>query len=165
MSLLSVYPFLDRLSLYSALLGRQFCSFLEKTVLFKSRSDLSRTFHSVLLSLADSLATAAMTEPSSASVGGAPVTRTESQGPFLVSVAIGFVITSSSIMILRLYNRIAILKKPGIDDWTMLAAVVSPAILAVSRTTLTERSACLSFCQSQLAWVGYVYNPTTTFLC
>ena len=56
--------------------------------------------------------------------------RTESNGPLVNGIAIGFTSTTAVFMILRFYTRGAILKNIGKDDWTMLAATVSEKSLA-----------------------------------
>jgi hypothetical protein len=51
--------------------------------------------------------------------------RTETNGPLVSGIAIGFVSVTALFMALRFYTRGAILKNIGKDDWTMLAAAVS----------------------------------------
>ncbi|KAF4969553.1 hypothetical protein FSARC_3236 [Fusarium sarcochroum] len=46
----------------------------------------------------------------------------ESQGPLVVGIAVGFVIASGIIVLLRLYARLVLLGLAGPDDWTILAA-------------------------------------------
>jgi hypothetical protein len=53
----------------------------------------------------------------------APV-RTESTGPLVTGVAVGFLSAAAVFMALRFYTRGAILKNIGKDDWTMLVALV-----------------------------------------
>jgi hypothetical protein len=53
----------------------------------------------------------------------APV-RTESNGPLVTGVAVGFLSAAALFMALRFYTRGAILKNIGKDDWTMLVALV-----------------------------------------
>jgi len=50
--------------------------------------------------------------------------RTESNGPVVSGIAIGFTATTVVFMALRFYTRGVILKNIGNDDWTMLAATV-----------------------------------------
>jgi len=54
----------------------------------------------------------------------API-RTETNGPLVNGVAIGFISATAAFMALRFYTRGALLKNIGNDDWTMLAATVS----------------------------------------
>ncbi|KAM5343756.1 hypothetical protein ACJ41O_012293 [Fusarium nematophilum] len=60
------------------------------------------------------------------------VIRTESQEPFIIGVTVGFVVVSSAIVLLRLYTRLVVLNKAGLDDWTILAALVIAIIDTVS---------------------------------
>lgn len=53
----------------------------------------------------------------------APV-RTESNGPLVTGVAVGFLSAAAVFMALRFYTRGVILKNIGKDDWTMLVALV-----------------------------------------
>ena len=48
----------------------------------------------------------------------------ESQGPLIVGIAVGFVVASGIIIMLRLYARLVLLGLAGPDDWTILAATV-----------------------------------------
>lgn len=48
----------------------------------------------------------------------------ESQGPLIVGIAVGFVVASGTIILLRLYARLFLLGLAGPDDWTILAATV-----------------------------------------
>ncbi|GKT44836.1 uncharacterized protein ColSpa_05017 [Colletotrichum spaethianum] len=53
----------------------------------------------------------------------APVIRTESNGPLVSGIAIGFVIASAAVLSLRLYTRVLLLKTAGSDDWTISMAM------------------------------------------
>lgn len=53
----------------------------------------------------------------------APV-RTESNGPLVTGVGVGFLSAAAVFVALRFYTRGAILKNIGKDDWTMLVALV-----------------------------------------
>jgi hypothetical protein len=52
------------------------------------------------------------------------IIRTESQGPLIISIAVGFVVASGIIVLLRVYARLVLLGLAGPDDWTILAATV-----------------------------------------
>ncbi|KAH7114831.1 hypothetical protein EDB81DRAFT_669434 [Dactylonectria macrodidyma] len=52
-----------------------------------------------------------------------PVIRTESQGSLVVGIAVGFIVASGAIILLRLYTRLVLLKMAGPDDWTILASM------------------------------------------
>jgi hypothetical protein len=53
------------------------------------------------------------------------VVPTETQGPLLVGVAVGFVIFSGIILLMRLYTRLVLISSPGADDWTIVLAMVN----------------------------------------
>ncbi|GJC79799.1 hypothetical protein ColLi_02637 [Colletotrichum liriopes] len=52
------------------------------------------------------------------------VIRTESNGPLVSGIAIGFVVASAAVLSLRLYTRVVLLKTVGKDDWTISLAMV-----------------------------------------
>ncbi|KEY73986.1 hypothetical protein S7711_02581 [Stachybotrys chartarum IBT 7711] len=54
---------------------------------------------------------------------GETVIRTETQGPLLLGVAIGFVVASAVVLALRLYTRVWLIQTPGADDWTIVLAM------------------------------------------
>ncbi|KAJ4246868.1 hypothetical protein NW762_013420 [Fusarium torreyae] len=60
------------------------------------------------------------------------VVRIESQGPLIVGIAVGFVVASGIIVLLRLYARVVLLGLAGPDDWTILAATGIAIIDTVS---------------------------------
>lgn len=62
-----------------------------------------------------------------------PVIRTESNGPLVSGIAIGFVVASAFVLSLRLYARLVLLKTAGKDDWTISLAMVIhfPTLLLV----------------------------------
>ncbi|KAH6974034.1 hypothetical protein EDB80DRAFT_317367 [Ilyonectria destructans] len=61
-----------------------------------------------------------------------PVIRTETQGPLIIGIAVGFVVASGVIILLRLYARLVLLGMAGPDDWTILAATGIAIIDVVS---------------------------------
>ncbi|GKT60007.1 integral membrane protein [Colletotrichum tofieldiae] len=52
------------------------------------------------------------------------VIRTESNGPLVSGIAMGFVVASAAVLSLRLYTRLVLLKTVGKDDWTISLAMV-----------------------------------------
>ncbi|KAK2008250.1 hypothetical protein LZ32DRAFT_631731 [Colletotrichum eremochloae] len=54
----------------------------------------------------------------------APVIRTETNGPYVTGIAIGFVIAAAAVFTLRLYTRVFLLKTAGKDDWTICISMV-----------------------------------------
>ncbi|KAK0750291.1 hypothetical protein B0T18DRAFT_428258 [Schizothecium vesticola] len=61
----------------------------------------------------------------------APV-RTESNGPLVTGVAVGFLSAAVVFMALRFYTRGAILKNIGKDDWTILVALVFSLVNSIA---------------------------------
>jgi hypothetical protein len=57
------------------------------------------------------------------------IIRTESQGPLVIGIAVGFVVASGIIVLLRVYARLVLLGLAGPDDWTILAATVRQVLL------------------------------------
>ena len=55
--------------------------------------------------------------------------RTETNGPMVSGIVIGFLSATTVFMALRFYARGVVLKNIGMDDWTMLAATVSSPLL------------------------------------
>ncbi|KAL0941958.1 uncharacterized protein CTRU02_204721 [Colletotrichum truncatum] len=62
----------------------------------------------------------------------APVIRTESNGHFVSGIAIGFVVASAIVMLLRLYTRLVLLKIAGNDDWTILLAMLFSIVVTIA---------------------------------
>ncbi|EXF75119.1 hypothetical protein CFIO01_06729 [Colletotrichum fioriniae PJ7] len=57
--------------------------------------------------------------------------RTESNGPLVNGIAIGFVVASAAVLSLRLYTRLVLLKTAGKDDWTMLIAMLFALVVGI----------------------------------
>ena len=51
--------------------------------------------------------------------------ESESQASTLVGVALGFIISSGVLVILRLYTRVFMLRNCGLDDWGIIVAMAS----------------------------------------
>jgi len=49
---------------------------------------------------------------------------TETTGPMVRGIAIGFAVASATVLTLRFYTRLVLLKNAGRDDWSMLVAGV-----------------------------------------
>ncbi|KAK1982260.1 hypothetical protein LZ30DRAFT_53174 [Colletotrichum cereale] len=62
----------------------------------------------------------------------APAIRTETNGPYVTGIAIGFVITAAAVFSLRLYTRICLLKTAGKDDWTICIAMACSVVVTVA---------------------------------
>ncbi|KAK2026104.1 hypothetical protein LX32DRAFT_642179 [Colletotrichum zoysiae] len=56
----------------------------------------------------------------------APKIRTETNGPYVTGIAVGFAIAAAAVFSLRLYTRLVLLKTAGKDDWTICIAMVRP---------------------------------------
>lgn len=52
------------------------------------------------------------------------VIRTETRGPMVSGIAIGFTVAAFVALLFRFYTRLFMLKNTGNDDWTILAATV-----------------------------------------
>ncbi|WYZ38155.1 hypothetical protein EsH8_III_000069 [Colletotrichum jinshuiense] len=61
-----------------------------------------------------------------------PVIRTESNGPLVSGIAIGFVVASAFVLSLRLYARLVLLKTAGKDDWTISLAMACSVIVTIA---------------------------------
>lgn len=57
------------------------------------------------------------------------IIRTESQASHIIGIAVGFVVASGIIVLLRVYARLVLLGLAGPDDWTILAATVRRVLL------------------------------------
>ncbi|KAK1589935.1 uncharacterized protein LY79DRAFT_650259 [Colletotrichum navitas] len=58
--------------------------------------------------------------------------RTETNGPYVTGIAIGFAIASAAIFSLRLYTRLFLLKTAGKDDWTICISMACAVVVTVS---------------------------------
>ncbi|EFQ31495.1 hypothetical protein CGRA01v4_11092 [Colletotrichum graminicola] len=62
----------------------------------------------------------------------APKIRTETNGPYVTGIAVGFAIASAAVFSLRLYTRLFLLKTAGKDDWTICIAMVCAVVVTMS---------------------------------
>ncbi|KZL74434.1 integral membrane protein [Colletotrichum incanum] len=60
------------------------------------------------------------------------VIQTESNGPLVSGIAIGFVVASAALLSLRLYTRVVLLKTAGKDDWTIFLAMACSVIVTIA---------------------------------
>ncbi|CAJ0552476.1 Ff.00g005540.m01.CDS01 [Fusarium sp. VM40] len=60
------------------------------------------------------------------------IIRTESQASHIIGIAVGFVVASGIIVLLRVYARLVLLGLAGPDDWTILAATGIAIVDSVS---------------------------------
>ncbi|KZL71031.1 integral membrane protein [Colletotrichum tofieldiae] len=61
----------------------------------------------------------------------ARVIRTESNGPLVSGIAMGFVVASAAVLSLRLYTRLVLLKTVGKDDWTISLAMACSVVVTI----------------------------------